>query len=166
MVPENEIRCFRRRLRVVERAVMSNLKEESSCCGVSLTQCHLLLELEEHTTAPVPDLISYVGLDKSTVSRTIDGLVTLGLVHRRENPKDRRSQLVELSPQGRAAVARINKLCNGKLSGPAGTADGSRAQEGAVGHGAHRGAAAGGSEERRGKLLWTLKSAFCLRPEI
>jgi DNA-binding MarR family transcriptional regulator len=114
MVPENEIRCFRRRLRVVERAVMSNLKEESSCCGVSLTQCHLLLELEEHTTAPVPDLISYVGLDKSTVSRTIDGLVTLGLVHRRENPKDRRSQLVELSPQGRAAVARINKLCNGK----------------------------------------------------
>ena len=35
-------------------------------------------------------------------------------MHRRENPEDRRSQLVELSPQGRAAVARINKLCNGK----------------------------------------------------
>jgi DNA-binding MarR family transcriptional regulator len=117
MVSSEEIRNFRRRLRVIERAVLSSLKEESSCCGVSLTQCHILLELEERQAVPVPDLISYVGLDKSTVSRTIDGLVMLGLVLRRENPENRRSQLVDLSPQGRTVVARINKMCNGKYQG-------------------------------------------------
>jgi DNA-binding MarR family transcriptional regulator len=114
MVANEEVRAFRKCLRVIERVVLGNMKEESSCCGVSLTQCHILLELEEHTTTPVPDLISYIGLDKSTVSRTLDGLVNLGLVLRYDNPKNRRSQLLELSAQGHAAVANINKLCNGK----------------------------------------------------
>jgi DNA-binding MarR family transcriptional regulator len=114
MVASKEVRSFRKRLRVIERAVLGNMKEESSCCGVSLSQCHILLELEEHDSTPVAELISYLGLDKSTVSRTIDGLVTLGLVLRRENPKNRRSQLLALSVQGRTIVANINELCDGK----------------------------------------------------
>ncbi len=117
LVSIGEIRGFRRDLRVLERIVLSNVKEEAVCCGVSTSQCHILLELDERGVTPVADLIAYIGLEKSTVSRTIDGLVTLGFVDRRENPENRRSQLLELTARGVQAAASIHKACDARYGG-------------------------------------------------
>jgi len=51
-------------------------------------------------------------LDASTLSRTVDGLVKAGLLSRKEDPDNRRRQLVCLSPAGRTKADSINALCD------------------------------------------------------
>ena len=75
MVASKEVRSFRKRLRVIERAVLGNMKEESSCCGVSLSQCHILLELEEHDSTPVAELISRMVAEAEAAERRLAGLL-------------------------------------------------------------------------------------------
>ncbi|HEY3416310.1 MAG TPA: hypothetical protein VGM23_05440, partial [Armatimonadota bacterium] len=36
---------FRRQLRALERELVRQLEADTSCCGVTLAQCHALLEL-------------------------------------------------------------------------------------------------------------------------
>jgi DNA-binding MarR family transcriptional regulator len=51
-------------------------------------------------------------LDKSTLSRTIDGLVQSGLVERTISPEDRRYMDVELTQEGSRIFTSINASCN------------------------------------------------------
>jgi len=88
-----------------------------------LPQCHVLLELS-FATQSLSALAATLDLDKSTLSRTVDGLVRAGMVVRAEEPKDRRSLRLELSPAGRERVRTIDALCNayyarlfGRMSG-------------------------------------------------
>ena len=55
-----------------ERLTARQLKEESCCRGVTLAQCHTILEIEELGQATTVELSKRLGLDKSTLSRTID----------------------------------------------------------------------------------------------
>jgi DNA-binding MarR family transcriptional regulator len=89
---------------------------------------HLLLEAVEHELAdldlsaaeinalacfagararPVRDLVGATGQRPSTLTGVLDRLERRGLVTRTPNPHDRRSILVELTPAGRAAAARV-----------------------------------------------------------
>jgi DNA-binding MarR family transcriptional regulator len=100
------VREFRDRLRRLERIVGAHSKV---CCpGVSLAQCHLLLEIGRLKTATTTGLARSLVLDPSTVSRTVDGLVKLGLVQRNEDRKDRRSIPLRLAAKGRGRVSAIN----------------------------------------------------------
>jgi DNA-binding MarR family transcriptional regulator len=105
-----DIRRFRKNIRKFERLVSDQLKGDTCCTGVTLAQCHALLEIEEAGRASVGELAAGLGLDKSTLSRTIDGLVNLGLVVREPHPSDRRVTLLSLSPQGQARAEEINRL--------------------------------------------------------
>ncbi len=85
---KTKIREFRKALRQLERLIDS---QQKFCCnGVTLAQCHALLEVEELGQATTGQLADSLNLDKSTLSRTIDGLVNLRLLERLSDPKDRR----------------------------------------------------------------------------
>lgn len=97
----DEIRAFREVLREFERVLTDSYEQTCSESGVTVSQCHVLIELEVGSHMSVSDLAQRLDLDRSTVSRTVDALVSMGLVLRREDPSDRRLKKLELTPKGR-----------------------------------------------------------------
>jgi DNA-binding MarR family transcriptional regulator len=100
------VRSFRKILREFER--LSTLQDNSCSQGITLAQCHVILEIEELGQASVGQLAINLGLDKSTLSRTIDALVTQGDVERREDMKDRRYTVITLTEKGQSVCDGIN----------------------------------------------------------
>lgn len=107
------VQKFRKILRQIERDMVVHLKVESRCCGVTLAQCHVLLELTEHQEVGLAILAEKLRLDPSTMSRSIDGLVKEGFVSRDENPENRRAVILRLSPEGMEKAEAINNSCDG-----------------------------------------------------
>ena len=114
--PAEEIRRFRRDLRVLEREVALSLASETGCCGVTLAQCHLLLEVGERERTGVTGLAAALELDKSTLSRTVDGMCRAGLLSRETDPGNRRRQVIRLTGEGRARAEAIHALCDRSYS--------------------------------------------------
>jgi DNA-binding MarR family transcriptional regulator len=106
------LREFRQALRALEREVELCLLAQTDCCGVSVAQCHLLLELEIRGEGSIGDFAGLLDLDASTLSRTVDGLVRGGLLLRADDPVNRRRQIVSLSEAGKAKLDSINALCD------------------------------------------------------
>ena len=104
----SKIRMFRKILRKLERELNDRLKENTVYCGVSLAQCHAVLELEEQGETTIGKLAKSLGLDKSTLSRTIDGLFNVGIVKRFPHQNDRRYMSITLTNQGQATCGKIN----------------------------------------------------------
>ena len=101
-----EIRQFRRVLRRFERITNAQLK--GCCAQVSLAQCLVLLEIDENDRLTMGQLASRLRLDNSTLSRTIDGLVSRGLVERLREDRDRRVVWIRLSEEGAKACESIH----------------------------------------------------------
>lgn len=104
------IQNFRKSLRVLEREIAREL--ESECCGVSLSQCHVLMEIRELGESTIKDLSEILELDKSTLSRTVDGMLNIGLVNREIDPEDRRFMKLSLTEQGKKLADSINEKCD------------------------------------------------------
>lgn len=102
---------LRRLMAELTRAMLLLEKSEVGCCGVSLSQCHLLLEVfrrgEEEPA--LSDLAAALGLDPSTVSRVADGLVRQNLLERKEDSRDRRRVVLTLTDGGKKMVGDINR---------------------------------------------------------
>lgn len=111
-VPVAAIQAFRSDLRVLEREAVRLLQAETACCGVTLAQCHVLLQLARTGSPSLSELAEGLALDKSTLSRTVEGLVKAGLVHRVVDPSDRRAVRLTCTPAGFANVASINESCD------------------------------------------------------
>lgn len=103
---------FRHHLRRLESEIGMTLAGETACCGVTVAQCHLLLELERQKEPSLNDLADALALDKSTLSRTLDSLVRDGLVSRETDPDNRRRLRITFTDAGRDRVGYINSLCN------------------------------------------------------
>jgi len=80
-----------------------HLEGETSCCGVTLGQCHALLELS-FSDSSLTSLAAALDLDPSTLSRTVDGLVKTGWVERTPDATDRRAKLVAITEAGEACL--------------------------------------------------------------
>jgi DNA-binding MarR family transcriptional regulator len=106
------IRRFREAIRVLERETTGQLRSETNCCGVSLAQCHTLLELQSAEPISLTDLANRFALDQSTLSRTVEGMVRSGLLARIANPNDRRAIRIGLTPKGRKAAEEIHQRCD------------------------------------------------------
>lgn len=103
----NTIREFRENLRHFEREL--NLQNGSNCFnGVSLSQCHTLLELFSHNNITINELSDRLYLDKSTISRTVEGLVRSGLVSRTIPRENRRISIISLTQEGKNVCDWIN----------------------------------------------------------
>ena len=106
-----KIREFRNRLRAFERKLWDQLNDQlndESCNNVSHAQCHTILALGEQGRTTIGELAKSMGLDKSTLSRTIDSLVKKKLVDRVPNPSDRRYTLISLTKGGESTCKQIN----------------------------------------------------------
>lgn len=80
---------------------------QSSCCGVSFAQCHALATIRQAGKISLNDLAIAVGLDKSTVSRTVDNLVNAKMVLRDPVPADRRCITIRLTEKGSRAIREV-----------------------------------------------------------
>jgi DNA-binding MarR family transcriptional regulator len=96
------LRTIVRRLGILERG-------EASCCGITMAQCHVIVELGRAGRMSLNDLAELLRLDKSTVSRSVDNLVGIGLVLRETDAADRRYVTLALSGSGREVFADIEK---------------------------------------------------------
>lgn len=107
MMDQKYIRQFREIIRIFEREIF--LQNTASCCdGVSLAQCHTLLEIEQNNKISVSELAQNMQLDKSTVSRTVDGLVKKEMVDRSIPEENRRKALLNLTKEGKEVCQSIN----------------------------------------------------------
>ncbi len=98
---------FRHILRLFERELYA--QNQSGCCaGLTLAQCHALMELPENGSITMNELAKKLSLDKSTVSRTVDNLVQSKMVDREIPADNRRTTLVGLSDKGRSVCKSIN----------------------------------------------------------
>jgi len=111
-----KIRLLRKKLRLLERESSDPFKPDSGCCGLTLGQCHTLIEVGNKGEVSLVNLAANLGLDASTLSRTINGLVFLGLVNRLTNERDRRYIAISLSDQGRKVFDEIEKTFNDYFS--------------------------------------------------
>ncbi len=91
-------------LRELLRILVRNLgileKSDASCCGVTISQCHALVEIGRAGKISLIDLAELLGLDKSTISRTINNLVDAEIVKRETDPENRRYISIQLTDKG------------------------------------------------------------------
>jgi DNA-binding MarR family transcriptional regulator len=102
------VRSFRENIRHIEREL--NIQSNTNCCeGVTLAQCHTLLELQLHKSISLNELSEKLYLDKSTVSRTVDSLVKKGTVNRDVPEENRRKVTLSLTEKGTGICQQINQ---------------------------------------------------------
>jgi len=91
-------------LRELIRILVRNLdvleKSDALCCAVTITQCHSIVEIGRKKKVSLIELADLLGLDKSTMSRTINNLVEDGLVNRDLDAENRRYVSIQLSSKG------------------------------------------------------------------
>ena len=101
------IHHFRDVIRIFDREL--SVQNDASCCnGISVSQCHTLLEIEKNSEISVSELATKLSLDKSTVSRTVEGLVNISLVDRIIPKENRRKALINLTDNGKQVCSTIN----------------------------------------------------------
>lgn len=107
MNPQNKVKDLREVIRLLERKLGLLGDLQSSCCGVTLAQCHAIVEIGRTGSISLNALSEVIGLDKSTMSRTINNLVNNGLVSREIDPKDRRYLTIQLTAKGMESFQEI-----------------------------------------------------------
>lgn len=91
-------------LRELLRILVRNLgvleKSDAGCCGVTISQCHAIVEIGRAGEISLNELAELLTLDKSTMSRTINKLVEDNIVIREAHAMDRRYITIKLTDQG------------------------------------------------------------------
>jgi DNA-binding MarR family transcriptional regulator len=102
---EREIGLLLRRSRAISARLAGELHPDLDGAAYGL-----LSLLQDAGPLRASDLVTRIGLDKSTVSRQVAHLVDLGLVHREADPDDGRAQVLTPSPEGASRLARIRDV--------------------------------------------------------
>jgi DNA-binding MarR family transcriptional regulator len=96
-------------VRLMERKLGILEEGELACCGVTLSQCHALLEIGRTGTISLAELAKLLDLDSSTMSRTVNNLVNSKLAERELDPNDRRFVTIQLTAAGKGVYCEIEK---------------------------------------------------------
>jgi len=91
----------------VEQRRRALLAEALLPSDLNLTQWIALCVLAKMGPCAMTELAQASAVDRTSLTRTIDGLVLRDLVIRSTPPKDRRTVLVEASPEGRRLAAEV-----------------------------------------------------------
>ncbi|URZ09191.1 MarR family winged helix-turn-helix transcriptional regulator [Clostridium felsineum] len=100
---------LRELIRILIRDLGVLEKSDSSCSGVTISQCHAIVEIGRNEELSLNELARILNLDKSTMSRTINKLVKEELVIREAHPEDRRYIVIRLTDKGSDLFKRIEK---------------------------------------------------------
>lgn len=87
-------------IRLLERKLGIVQEDEISCCGITMAQCHALVEIGRAKTISLNELAELINLEKSTMSRTVNNLVSSELAKREIDPQDRRYVSISLTNSG------------------------------------------------------------------
>lgn len=100
-------------LRKIVRILVRNLglleRNKSCCCGVTLAQCHAIVEIGRAKEINLNSLAELLNLEKSTMSRTINNLVNESLVIREVHTENRRYIKIKLTEKGEEIFKEIEK---------------------------------------------------------
>ena len=77
-------------------------KEGARCCEITPAQSHIIYEIGRHPEITVNDLAHKLGLEKSTISRHVQGLIESGVVKSLHSIEDKRYLNLNLTEQGLA----------------------------------------------------------------
>ena len=97
--------CFR--LGAISRKMMRYYNNKLAPYAITIVQSWVLFYLSTHNGSSLKDIAAAVQLDSPVVTGLIDRLEKEGLVVREEDPEDRRSLKICLTPRGREVVAEI-----------------------------------------------------------
>ncbi len=109
---EDKVRLFREKLRKIQQELGWSQKNDVQCCGVTMAQCHALLEIGNRGRLSIVELAGLLGVDTSTLSRTVDNMCKAGLVDRVLNPQDRRYVTLTLTERGTEVFRTIDRSFN------------------------------------------------------
>ena len=98
--------------RVLAKNINLFNKFNASCCGLSISQCHVVLEIGLAEDISLNELAGLLNLDSSTMSRTINNLVEQGLVQRDVDLSDRRYVKIRLTKKGAEFFKSIEENIN------------------------------------------------------
>ncbi len=93
------IRELREIIRILERK-LGVIEDEIFCCGITMAQCHALVEIGRAKNISLNELACLLNLENSTMSRTVNNLVESGYVKREIDPVDRRYVAISLTERG------------------------------------------------------------------
>lgn len=88
-------------------------RDEKSCYGLTMSQCHVLETLVRNGKITTGKLSRELGVSVSTVTRILDVLVRDKMVVRKSNPSDRRQVYVGLTLKGSDLASRLKECCQG-----------------------------------------------------
>jgi len=95
--PHKQLRELIRRL-VQKTGALDD--SQMTCCGITLTQCHALVEIGRAGRISLVELSEALGLENSTISRTVNHLVNAGVANRKTDPTNRRYVVISLTNDG------------------------------------------------------------------
>lgn len=100
MDKEMKVKVLRENIRQMERKLGILEESEVSCHGISLAQCHALVEIGRAKSISLIELSELLNLDSSTMSRTVNNLVNNGMAERELDANDRRYVTIRLTENG------------------------------------------------------------------
>ncbi len=86
---------------------LSRRLRQHSVGGLSPSQVSAMASLDCHGSVPIGRLSRLEGVSAPTMTRIVDRLEHQGLVTRRIDPADGRSAVVDMTPEGTSALARL-----------------------------------------------------------
>ncbi|KXG76155.1 MarR family winged helix-turn-helix transcriptional regulator [Thermotalea metallivorans] len=105
----NHAQQLRELVKVLIRSLGILEKDEASCCGITLGQCHALVEVGKAKTISLNELAELLNLDSSTMSRTVNNLVNANLLERKMDESDRRYIQIQLTEEGKKIFQTIEE---------------------------------------------------------
>jgi MarR family transcriptional regulator, transcriptional regulator for hemolysin len=93
------------------RLMRTKLDERLAPLGLTQAKWLILMHLSRNGgVMPQKELTESIGVEGPTVVRVLDGLERLGLVERRDQPADRRTKDVHLTPQASPILQDIKRI--------------------------------------------------------
>jgi putative acetyltransferase len=113
---DDSIQAIRQAARQLVREL--HLLDSRYCIeGFTFSECHLITELEQLGQATASELGERLVLEKSTMSRLVNGLLERGHIRSVRDPQDGRRRLLSLTARGRKGAGRINRYANRQVGG-------------------------------------------------
>lgn len=97
--------CFR--MGAIARKMTRYYNNKLAPYGITIVQSWVLFYLFRQKSSSLKEIANAVQLDSPVVTGLVDRLVKEGLVIREEDPEDRRSLKISLTPRGRQVVEEI-----------------------------------------------------------
>ncbi|MBK1813944.1 MarR family transcriptional regulator [Clostridium sp. YIM B02505] len=112
MVFMDDPKKLRELIRMLERKLGILQDNGYSCCKITMSQCHALVEIGRAKGIALNKLAELLNLENSTMSRTVNNLVANELVKRDIDPQDRRYVTISLTDKGNDIYQGIEEEMN------------------------------------------------------